>query len=36
MPDIKNYDINNKGLKNADSDKYGGITNQPLASLAKT
>ena len=36
MPDIKNYDINSKGLKNADSDKSGGITNQPLATLAKT
>ncbi len=36
MPDIRNQDVNDNGLKQADSDKSGGIMNQPLGSLAKT
>lgn len=36
MPDIRNYDVNDKGLKQADSDKSGGVINQPLSTLAKT
>lgn len=36
MPDIRNQDVNDNGLKHADSDKSGGIMNQPLGNLAKT
>lgn len=36
MPDIRNYDINDKGLKNADSEKSGGIINPLAGSLPKT
>ena len=35
MPDIRNYDINDKGLKHADSDKSGGGNSQPLGNLPK-
>ena len=36
MPDIKNYDAKDKGLKHADSDKSGGVSVQSLGSLPKT
>ena len=35
MPDIRNYDINDKGLKHADSDKSGSNNPQPLGALPK-
>ena len=35
MPDIKNYDVNDKGLKHADADKSGGVLNQLTGSIPK-
>ena len=35
MPDIRNNDVNDKGLKSADAEKSGGIINQPLGNLPK-